>query len=64
MKEVLTKSFWEGVRKTFNEALEGPPTKASGLDVPDEAGPNDASVPTTLATEHDVRPGPREAEIK
>jgi hypothetical protein len=25
MKEVLTKSFWEGVKKTFDEALEGPP---------------------------------------
>ena len=24
MKEVLTKSFWEGVEKTFDEALEGP----------------------------------------
>ena len=24
MKEVLTKSFWEGVKKTFHEALEGP----------------------------------------
>jgi hypothetical protein len=25
MKEVLTKSFWQGVKKTFYEALEGPP---------------------------------------
>jgi len=25
MKEVFTKSFWEGVRKTFDEASEGPP---------------------------------------
>jgi hypothetical protein len=24
MKEVFTKSFWEGVKKTFHEALEGP----------------------------------------
>jgi len=64
MKEVLTKSFWEGVRKTFNEALEGPLTKASDPDVPAEAEANDVSVPAALATEHDVRPGPREAEIK
>jgi hypothetical protein len=26
MKEVLTKSFWEGVRKTFDQALKGPTT--------------------------------------
>jgi hypothetical protein len=25
MKEVLTKSFWQGVKKTFYEALENPP---------------------------------------
>jgi hypothetical protein len=25
MKEVLTKSFWQGVKKTFYEALEDPP---------------------------------------
>jgi len=24
MKEVFTKSFWEGVKKTFDDALEGP----------------------------------------
>jgi hypothetical protein len=25
MKEVFTKTFWEGVKKTFDEAREGPP---------------------------------------
>jgi hypothetical protein len=25
MKEVLTKSFWQGVKKTFYQALEDPP---------------------------------------
>ena len=25
MKEVLTKKFWQGVKKTFDEALEDPP---------------------------------------
>jgi hypothetical protein len=24
MKEVLTKCFWEGVKKTFDQALKGP----------------------------------------
>jgi hypothetical protein len=31
MKEVFTKSFWEGVKKTFAEALEGPSPAASFL---------------------------------
>jgi gentisate 1,2-dioxygenase len=26
MKEVITKNFWQGVKKTFDDALEGPPT--------------------------------------
>ena len=30
MKEILTKSFWQGVRKTFNEALKNPPSKDDG----------------------------------
>ena len=28
MKEVFTKSFWRGVRKTFDQALEDPPPPA------------------------------------
>jgi len=31
MKEVFTKSFWEGVKKTFDEALEGRPTTDNAL---------------------------------
>jgi hypothetical protein len=27
MKEVLTKSFWRDVKKTFQDALEGPPVE-------------------------------------
>jgi len=27
MKEVLTKSFWQGVKKTFYEAMESEPAK-------------------------------------
>jgi len=34
MKEILTKSFWQGVKKTFNEALKNPPSKDDGLRVP------------------------------
>jgi hypothetical protein len=28
MKEVFTKSFWQGVKKTFDQALEDPPPPA------------------------------------
>jgi hypothetical protein len=31
MKEVFTKSFWEGVKKTFDDAREGPPTTDDAL---------------------------------
>jgi len=36
MKEVFTKSFWEGVKKTFDEALEGPPPVNTSLQTPAE----------------------------
>jgi hypothetical protein len=29
MKELLTRSFWQRVKKTFYEALEEPPTEGS-----------------------------------
>ena len=34
MKEVLTKSFWQGVKKTFYEALEGPPLEDNASQAP------------------------------
>ena len=47
MKEVFTKSFWEGVKKTFHEALEGPPPADNALQTP-AAG--DRSVSSTSET--------------
>jgi hypothetical protein len=47
MKEVLTKSFWEGVKKTFDEALEGPPSEETALPAPVEG---DLVVPSTSET--------------
>ena len=44
MKEVLTKSFWDGVKKTYDEALAGPPP---------------AKVPSTAPVEDDSDPAPR-----
>jgi hypothetical protein len=43
MKEVLTKSFWEGVKKTFDEALEGPPPAETALQTPAEGDPSASS---------------------
>jgi hypothetical protein len=36
MKEVLTKSFWQGVKKTYYEALEGPPPEDNASPAPAE----------------------------
>ena len=35
MKEVFTKSFWQGVKKIFDEALEEPPPTENALQTPD-----------------------------
>ena len=37
MKEVLTKSFWKDVKKTFDEALEGPPPADESVQTPDKS---------------------------
>ena len=47
MKEVFTKSFWEGVKKTFHEALEGPPPADNALQTPAEG---DLSASSTSET--------------
>jgi hypothetical protein len=47
MKEVFTKSFWEGVKKTFDEAREGPPPANTVLPTKAE-GDLSASKPETL----------------
>jgi len=43
MKEVLTKHFWQGVKKTFYEALEGPPAGDSASEAPAESNPKASS---------------------
>jgi len=44
MKEVLTKSFWKDVKKTFDEALEGPPATDGSVQTPNAS---DAKTPAT-----------------
>jgi len=43
MKEVLTKSFWKDVKKTFDEALEGPPPTPSPTPPPNKDAEQSAS---------------------
>ena len=45
MKEVLTKSFWEDVRKTFHDALKGPPPADTALQTPAEGDLSACSAP-------------------
>jgi hypothetical protein len=44
MKEVLTKSFWQGVKKTFYEAMEDAPAKKDASQPP-AAQPGSPSSP-------------------
>jgi hypothetical protein len=50
MKEVFTKSFWQGVRKTFDQAREDPPPAENALQTPAEGDPNASSAPSSSAT--------------
>jgi hypothetical protein len=43
MKEVFTKGFWQGVKKTFDEALEGTTPVETASQIPDEDKPRDSS---------------------
>ena len=48
MKEVLTKGFWQGVKKTFDEAVEDPPATDKALPPSSEAGPSASSEPAMV----------------
>ena len=43
MKEVFTKSFWEGVKNTFDEALEGATPTDNASQIPAEDKLRDSS---------------------
>ena len=40
MKEVFTKKFWEGVKKTFDEAREDPPPANTASEIQAESEPS------------------------
>jgi len=61
VKELLTRRFWEGVKKTFNEALEDPQVKTDP-DVPAEAEAKEVSAPGASAKGHDLGSGSRGAD--
>ena len=43
MKEVFTKSFWQDVKKTFDQAREDPPLAENALQAPAEDDPSVSS---------------------
>jgi hypothetical protein len=59
MKEVLTKSFWQGVQKTFYEAMESEPAKEDASQVP--AGEHGKP---SSPQENSSCPSPRKSEEK
>jgi len=53
MKEVLTKSFWQGVKSTFYSALEGPAAEDTASHAPADSEPKDSppsEIPPPSAT--------------
>jgi hypothetical protein len=50
MKEVLTKSFWSGVKKTFYDALEEPPPESKTSQIPAGNGAKKPPEPEAAAT--------------
>ena len=57
MKELLTKSFWRGVKKTFDDALEEPSGEANASHTPED-NPKDSLTseipPSTSATSDQI----------
>jgi hypothetical protein len=47
MKEVFTKSFWQAVKKTFDEAREGPPLANTASQTPAKGDQRSSSTPET-----------------
>jgi hypothetical protein len=50
MKEVFTKRFWQGVNKTFHEALEDPPPAGNASQPPAESDLSASSTSETASS--------------
>jgi len=51
MKEVFTKSFWEGVKKTFDEARDDPPAAPTPATPLEDAPPIRSEAPPLVKSE-------------
>jgi len=63
MKEVFTKSFWQGVKKTYYEALESPPAEDGASQAPVDGNltpPSASETPSSPSpsNEQEEVPGP------
>jgi len=58
MQEVLTKSFWSSVKKTFYDAMEEPPTAAATSQTPDVDPKEPAASSTPATPEQPTPPAP------
>jgi hypothetical protein len=54
MKELLTKNFWRGVKKTYDDARNGPPADDTALLPPAEGeqAPETPSPPSPASEQH------------
>jgi hypothetical protein len=50
MKEVFTKSFWQGVKKIYDEALKGPPPADGAPQALAEGSPSPSPISDTAAS--------------
>jgi hypothetical protein len=50
MKEVLTKGFWRDVKKTFQDALDGPPAGDHTSQAPADGNPQITSTSETSSS--------------
>ena len=51
MKELLSKRFWQDVKKTFHEALAGPPLEDNTTPAAAEGQPNASSGPDASSSQ-------------
>lgn len=62
MKELFTRSFWEGVKKTFDEAREGPPPPAADAASSSSQPPDKSDLPAASTRETQSLPAPASNE--
>lgn len=61
MMEVFTKSFWQGVKKTFDEAREDPPPAKDGPGAPSTSATPPPSAAPSSATPSSATASPAES---